>query len=112
MPCAGFSGETYDRYVLGLLDDPERSQLETEIQEQCSACLEGVQRSMNLWLVFASTLENEEPSADFRARLVRIAELSRKVLTFPKISKIPGRIMVLSSTLIIMGAMLCGLLLA
>src|SRR5882724_10810888 len=106
MPCAGFSGETYDRYVLGLLDDPERSQLETEIQAQCSACLEGVQRSMNLWLVFASTLENEEPSADFRARLVRIAELSRKVLTFPKSSAVRERTSILTSTLILICAAL------
>ena len=112
MPCAGLPADVYDRYVLGLLDEPERSQLETEIQDQCPLCLRGVQRSMNLWLVFASTLENEEPSADFRARLVRIAELSRKVLTFPKSSKLQGRITILSSTLIIMGAMLSVLLLA
>ncbi len=112
MPCAGLPADVYDRYVLGLLDEPERSQLETEIQEQCPLCLRGVQRSMNLWLVFASTLENEEPSEDFRARLVRIAELSRKVLTFPKSSKLRGRITILSSTLIIMAAMLCVLLLA
>lgn len=112
MPCAGLSADAYDRYVLGLLDEPERSQLETDIQEQCPACLRGVQRSMNLWLVFASTLENEEPSADFRARLVRIAELSRKVLTFPKNSNLQGRITILTSTLIIMAAMLSALLLA
>jgi hypothetical protein len=62
--------------------------------------------------VFASTLENEEPSADFRARLVRIAELSRKVLTFPKSTMLHGRITILTSTLIIMGAMLSALLLA
>jgi len=111
MPCAGLPADAYDRYVLGLLDEPERSQLETDIQQQCPACLHGVQRSMNLWLVFASTLENEEPSADFRARLVRIAELSRKVLTFPK-STMHGRITILTSTLIIMGAMLSALLLA
>jgi len=112
MPCAGLPADAYDRYVLGLLDEPERSQLETDIQEQCPACLNGVQRSMNLWLVFASTLENEEPSADFRARLVRIAELSRKVLTFPKNTMLHGRITILTSTLIIMGAMLSALLLA
>jgi anti-sigma-K factor RskA len=112
MPCDGLSADVYDRYVLGLLDEPERSQLEADIQEQCPACLRGVQRSMNLWLVFASTLENEEPSADFRARLIRIAELSRKILTFPKSSKLQGRITVLTSTLIIMAAMLSVLLLA
>ena len=112
MPCVGLSADVYDRYVLGLLEEPERSQLEADIQEQCPACLRGVQRSMNLWLVFASTLENEEPSADFRARLIRIAELSRKILTFPKSSKLQGRITVLTSTLIIMAAMLSVLLLA
>jgi anti-sigma-K factor RskA len=84
MHCAGFSSDTYDRYVLGLLEEPDRSTLESQIQEQCPACLNGVQRSMNLWLVFAETLENAEPSEDFRGRVVRIAELSKKVLTFPK----------------------------
>ncbi len=37
-----------------------------------------------MWLVFASSLQHTEPSADFRARLVRIAELSNRVLTVPK----------------------------
>ena len=58
MHCAGFTSDTYDRYVLGLLEEPDRSQLESQIQQQCPACLTGVQRSMNLWLVFAETLEN------------------------------------------------------
>jgi anti-sigma-K factor RskA len=101
MPCAGFSADTYDRYVLGLLDEPERSQLERQIREQCPDCLRGLQRSMNLWLVFATTLENAEPSADFRGRLVRIAELSRKVLTFPKNAPGRERTTILTSTLII-----------
>src|SRR3954449_11477445 len=100
MPCAGLPADAYDRYVLGLLDEPERSQLEADIQAQCPACLHGVQRSMNLWLVFASTLEKEDLSADFRARLARIAELSRKVLTLPKSSKLQGRVTVLTSTMI------------
>ncbi|HEY3938978.1 MAG TPA: anti-sigma factor [Bryobacteraceae bacterium] len=112
MPCAGFSADIYDRYVLGLLEEPERTQLETQIQEQCPECLRGVQRSMNLWLVFATTLENAEPSADFRGRLVRIAELSRKVLTFPKRAASRDRTTILTSTLLVMCAVLAGLLLA
>jgi anti-sigma-K factor RskA len=91
MHCAGYDSDTYDRYVLGLLEEPDRSQLEAQIQEQCPACLTGVQKSMNLWLVFAETLENAEPSEDFRGRIVRIAELSRKVLTFPKNSAVRER---------------------
>ena len=84
MPCNGLAADIYDLYVLGLLDGRERIELETHIQEQCPACLCGVQRSMDLWTVFVTTLENAEPSADFKARLIRIAELSKKVLTFPK----------------------------
>jgi anti-sigma-K factor RskA len=91
MHCAGFNPDTYDRYVLGLLEEPDRSQLEAQIQEQCPVCLTGVQRSMNLWLVFAETLENASPSEDFRGRIVRIAELSKKVLTFPKSSAVRDR---------------------
>jgi len=111
MACSGFPADAYDRYVLGLLEEPERSQLEAQIQDQCPECIRGVQRSMNLWLVFATTLENAEPSADFRARLIRIAELSRKVLTFPKNSGVRERTSVLTSTLIIICAALAVLLL-
>src|SRR5450631_640744 len=100
MHCAGFNSDTYDRYVLGLLEEPDRSQLESQIQQQCPACLTGVQRSMNLWLVFAETLENAEPSEDFRGRIVRIAELSRKVLTFPKKSALRERTAVPISALV------------
>jgi anti-sigma-K factor RskA len=112
MHCAGFNSDTYDRYVLGLLEEPDRSQLESQIQEQCPACLTGVQRSMNLWLVFAETLENAEPSEDFRGRIVRIAELSRKVLTFPKNSALRERSSVPISTLIVICAVTCILLIA
>ncbi len=112
MHCAGFNSDTYDRYVLGLLEEPDRSQLEGQIQEQCPACLTGVQRSMNLWLVFAETLENAEPSEDFRGRIVRIAELSRKVLTFPKNSAVRERSSVPISTLVVICAVTCLLLIA
>ncbi len=112
MHCAGFNSDTYDRYVLGLLEEPDRSQLETQIQEQCPACLTGVQRSMNLWMVFAETLENAEPSEDFRGRIVRIAELSRKVLTFPKNSAVRERSSVPISTLVVICAVTCVLLAA
>jgi hypothetical protein len=66
---------------------------------------------MNLWLVFATTLENAEPSADFRGRLIRIAELSRKILTFPKNSGVRERSSILTSTLIVICAALAVLLL-
>jgi anti-sigma-K factor RskA len=112
MHCAGFTSDTYDRYVLGLLEEPDRSQVETQIQEQCPACLTGVQRSMNLWLVFAETLENAEPSEDFRGRIVRIAELSRKVLTFPKNSAVRERTAVSISTLLIICVVMSFLLVA
>jgi len=112
MHCAGFNSDTYDRYVLGLLEEPDRSHLETQIQEQCPACLTGVQRSMNLWLVFAETLEGAEPSEDFRGRIVRIAELSRKVLTFPKNSAVRERSSVPISTLVVICAVTCVLLVA
>jgi len=112
MHCAGFASDTYDRYVLGLLDEPDRSNLEAQIQAQCPACLSGVQRSMNLWLVFAETLENAEPSEDFRGRIVRIAELSRKVLTFPKDSAVRERTSVPISTLVVICAITSVLLVA
>lgn len=85
--CAGFAPDTYDRYVLGLLAPPERAAIDRQIERECPVCLSGVQRSMNLWLAFAGSLQQTEPSADFHARLVRIAELSNRVLTVPKRSR-------------------------
>lgn len=83
MACNGLGAVTYDRYVLGLLDEAGRACIESHIREQCEACLQGLHRSMNLWVVFATTLDHAEPSEDFKSRLVNIAQLSKKVLTFP-----------------------------
>jgi anti-sigma-K factor RskA len=110
MSCNGFPADTYDRYVLGLLDEHERAQIEDQIEQQCPVCLRGVQRSMNLWLVYATTLDNAEPSADFRARLVRIADLSKRVLTFPKRARSLNEPRVLVSSLLVICAAL-GILL-
>ncbi len=85
MDCQGFAAATYDLYVLGLLDPEERATIDAHIAERCPVCLPALQRSMNLWFVFASTLQNAEPSADFKARLMQIADLSKRVLTFPAV---------------------------
>jgi anti-sigma-K factor RskA len=84
MICQGLQGNTYDLYVLGLLGEPERSELDNHIRTQCPACIRGVQRSMRLWVVFTSSLKDAEPSADFEQRLLRVVDLSKSVLTFPK----------------------------
>jgi anti-sigma-K factor RskA len=84
LSCGGFSPDAYDRYVLGLLTKNDRAAVDRHIEQQCPVCISGVQRSLNLWLVFATSLQHTEPSADFRARLVGIAELSNRVLTVPK----------------------------
>lgn len=84
MPCQGFAADIYDLYVLGLLEGKDRADLEAHLAKNCDVCLRNIRRSLDLWVVFASTLQDAEPSADFRARLVRIAELSKKVLVFPR----------------------------
>ena len=84
MTCQGFPAATYDLYVLGLLDQNQRAVLDQHVRERCPVCVQGVQRSMRLWLVFASTLQDTEPPANFQARLTEITRLSRNVLTFPK----------------------------
>jgi anti-sigma-K factor RskA len=109
--CTGFASDTYDRYVLGLLDGQERASVDEQIEQRCPACLQGVQRSMNLWLVFANSLEQVEPSADFRARLVRIAELSNRVLTVPKRNRRVREPAILISSLIVI-SIIVGILVA
>ncbi|MDQ2948842.1 MAG: anti-sigma factor, partial [Acidobacteriota bacterium] len=84
MTCQGFQAATYDLYVLGLLDRNQRTALDSHVRDRCPVCIQGVQRSMRLWLVFASTLQDAEPSANFKTRLKEISQLSRNVLTFPK----------------------------
>jgi len=84
MPCQGFAADTYDLYVLGLLEGKDLTDLEAHLARGCEVCLRNLRRSLDLWFVFASTLQNAEPSAEFRARLVRIAELTKKVLVFPR----------------------------
>jgi anti-sigma-K factor RskA len=88
MTCQGFPAATYDLYVLGVLDQNQRAVLDQHVRERCPVCVQGVQRSMRLWLVFASTLQDTEPPANFQARLTEITRLSRNVLTFPKDIKI------------------------
>ena len=87
MECQGFAAATYDLYVLGLLDSDERATIDSHVKSKCPACIPGVQRSMNLWLVFASTLEDREWAQDFKARLLEVAELGERVLTFPLIQE-------------------------
>ena len=76
----------------------------------CPVCIKAVQRSMNLWLVFANSLEQVEPSADFRARLVRIAELSKRVLTVPKRNRRVREPAILISSVVVV-CIIVGLLL-
>ncbi len=109
-PCTGFPPDTYDRYVLGLLDPSDRANVDRELEKQCPDCIASIQRSINLWLVFAGSLEQVEPSADFRVRLVRIAELSNRVLTVPKHYK--HRPAILASTLVIISLVLALLLIS
>ena len=108
--CSGYPADTYDRYVLGLLNPDERFQLDRRIEQKCPDCISGVQRSMNLWLVFANSLEQTEPAADFRARLVRIAELSNRVLTVPKRHRRVREPAILISSLVVICLILVTLL--
>jgi anti-sigma-K factor RskA len=109
-PCTGFAADIYDRYVLGLLDQQERANVDRQLQQNCRACINGVQRSMNLWLAFAGSLEHVEPAADFRGRLVRIAELSNRVLTVPKRYKRVREPAVLISSLVVISVIFGTLL--
>jgi anti-sigma-K factor RskA len=104
------SADTYDRYVLGLLDAQDRATVESQLEQGCPVCIKGVQRSMNLWLVFANSLEQVEPSADFRARLVRIAGLSKRVLTVPKRNRRVREPAILVSSVVVV-CIIVGLLL-
>jgi anti-sigma-K factor RskA len=90
MPCQGFAADIYDLYVLGLLEGKELADLEAHVARDCEVCLRNIRRCLDLWVVFASTLQEAEPSSDFRARLARIAELSKKIPVFPRPAASPG----------------------
>jgi Anti-sigma-K factor rskA. len=83
MPCEGLTAENYDLYVLGLADDEIRLQIDGHLDDNCSACYEGVRRSLGLWTLYASTLQDAQPSDSLRARLVHLADLTKRVVNLP-----------------------------
>lgn len=91
MVCEGLTAENYDRYVLGLADDDVRLEIDSHLDDNCSACYEGVRRSLGLWTLYASTLVDAQPPDGLRARLMRLAELTKKIVVLPARAPIYGR---------------------
>jgi anti-sigma-K factor RskA len=83
MPCEGLTAENYDLYVLGLAEDDVRLEIDSHLDDNCSACYEGVRRSLGLWTLYASTLKDAQLSDSLRSRLEHLAELTKKVVVLP-----------------------------
>lgn len=73
MDCEGFPPEDYAFYALGLLDGPEREQIEAHLARQCATCTEEVRAYATVWHLVASSEAEESPAAP-------PARLRRKVL--------------------------------
>lgn len=77
MNCADFQ-DFYELYALGLLEEPERSELQSHLDRQCENCTPAVQMACALNATFLSTVPDTDPPAALRARVLAIAGLPER----------------------------------
>jgi hypothetical protein len=70
LDCEGFPAEDYGFYVLGLLDGPEKEQIQAHLASQCVTCTREIRAYAAVWHLVASS-EAEESPASPPARLRR-----------------------------------------
>lgn len=83
MACEGRAAEEYDLFAIGAADREVEREIDAHLEENCAACIAGLRRSLKLWTYYASTLDEADPSANLRARLVELARLTRRVAPLP-----------------------------
>jgi len=65
--------EDYELYALGLLEDPERSDLEDHLRRGCADCNAGMTRAREFTVLLASTVPVVDPPARLRRRVIALA---------------------------------------
>jgi anti-sigma-K factor RskA len=90
MTCEGLAAENYDLYVAGSAGEDLRREIDAHLDQNCSTCFRGVKRSIALWSSYSASLDAAEPSAGLRSRLIALAALTRRVITFRTRPARPG----------------------
>lgn len=62
--------DQYELYALGLLEDPERAELEAHLARQGDACIAGVRRARELVASIGGSLPLVQPPAHLRAKVL------------------------------------------
>ena len=68
----------YELYVLGIAEEPERSEIRGHLNRECETCMSGVKRSRELAAMVASTAPRSEPTANLRRRILASVGAERK----------------------------------
>src|SRR2546421_359806 len=69
MTCGELSGQ-YELYALGVLEDPELSELHAHLGRKCERCTTEVRRAATLVSLFAATAPDVEPPPNLRGRVL------------------------------------------
>ena len=76
MPCPGPGSHVYMLYLLGLADEPERSDLRFHLKRECETCIRTLAEALEFWFAFACYLDSLDenmdvfPSEDLRDRIL------------------------------------------
>jgi anti-sigma-K factor RskA len=90
MTCEGLAAENYDLYVAGSGGEDVRREIDAHLDQNCPACLQGVKRSLALWTAYAGSMEAADPSTGLRSRLISLASLTGRTMTFRTRPARPG----------------------
>jgi hypothetical protein len=69
MTCAELSDQ-YELYALGVIEEPERSELYAHLGRNCDVCTKEVRRAATLVSLLAGTASDVEPPANLRGRVL------------------------------------------
>jgi len=84
MKCDGKFGEGYTLFAIGVLEDPERQEIQSHVDLGCETCVESLRSATDFWTTFAvaTVPEDAAPSEALRGLVVKENSPPR-VLTMP-----------------------------
>jgi hypothetical protein len=73
MKCDGKFGEGYPLFAIGVLEDPERQEIQSHLDLGCETCLESLRNATDFWTTYAvaTVPEDAAPSEALRGLVVK-----------------------------------------
>lgn len=62
--------DSYELYAMGVLEDPERSEIQDHLERHCNTCVPGVSRARELTALIGTSAPPAEPPARLRRRVL------------------------------------------